>query len=324
MTDSPQSIAVLIESLCDSIISSPDAGTTNTRDGSTVCSAVAGICSNREASLSLLKVSLQPSDGQCATLVSDLTLKLRWRLQAINQFAPLTDKDLVSIESSLRSWLDSLRLALLTTRDAAECLALMSPANRLLSRDVASLLAYILPMQGPIVSEAYSVETQLSVLNLAVAGLLEPVLDVGCGRDATLVKWLRGRGTNAIGLDVLAPRTTGCIVADWFQFPWLPEQFGTILAHLSFSLHFLHQHLRLDGDVEKHARLFMTILHSLKHGGRFAFAPGLPFVERHLPRDQFAVSHHAIQQLPIDENAARFLTQCLGESPMYACHIERV
>ena len=281
------------------------------------------ICADREASLSLLKASLPPSDDRFATLVSGLTLKIRWRLQTINQFATLADKDLVGIERSLRSWLDSLRLSLLAARDAAQCLALLSSASQSLRHDIASVSAYVLTAQVPIMSETYSVETQLNVLNLVVPALKEPVLDVGCGRDATLVKWLRNREINAIGLDVLAPRTAGCIVADWFQFPWLSEQFGTILAHLSFSLHFLHQHLRPDGDAEKYARQFMAILQSLKHRGRFAYAPGLPFVERHLSRDQFAVSHYAIEPLPIDENTAKFLNQTLGESPMYACHIER-
>ena len=321
MPNGRQPIAELIESLCDSVLRPMGADTGNAWQESIDPAPMAGLYANREASLQLLTASLQPLGAHSATLVADLTQRLRWRLQTANQFVSLEEQDLVRIEQSIRSWLDSLRLALMNAGDTPQCVAQLSPANQALDRTVASIYAHT--AQARVISETYSVETQLAVLHLAVPALKEPVLDVGCGRDATLVKWLRSHGINTLGIDVLAPRTDGCIVADWFQFPWPPEQFGTVLAHLSFSLHFLHQHLRPDGDAEKYARQFMSILRSLKTGGRFVYAPGLPFIERHLHHDRFAVSRFSIENLPIDEDAATFLTRNLGENPMYACHIER-
>ena len=57
---------------------------------------------------------------------------------------------------------------------------------------------------------------------------------------------------------------------------------GTVLSHLGFSLHFLHHHLRPGDEALRYARRYMEVLRSLRPGGVFAYAPGLPFVEEHL------------------------------------------
>ena len=51
----------------------------------------------------------------------------------------------------------------------------------------------------------YSPSLQLRVLDLIYERLAEPVLDVGCGRDAPLIRHLRERGVEAFGIDRIAP-----------------------------------------------------------------------------------------------------------------------
>ena len=143
----------------------------------------------------------------------------------------------------IQEWLDALCYALLAANNANECMNLLHQGNCAHVRGLSAVATQSSQRHRRIRSEQYSVATQLEVLRLQPSALIEPVLDVGCGHDARLVKHLRSRDINAIGIDLFCREVPGCLVSDWFQFPWLRDQFGTIIAHLSFSLHFLHQHL---------------------------------------------------------------------------------
>ncbi len=278
---------------------------------------------HREVTLSLLDPA-RPSSAQArAQLNSRLARESRWLFQKVNQFNQLSEQDLKLLTTLVDDWLNALHKALVAANSATECLELLLPRNAAHVRELSALLTRSAQPNERIHSEEYSADTQLGVLRLQGVTLVQPVLDVGCGRDADLVKWLRRMHVNAVGFDLFDSGTLGCLVADWFEFPFVPEQFGTIIAHLSFSLHFLHQHLRPDGEARRYALQYMTILRSLRHGGCFAYAPGLPFIEGILPSDQFAVRKYAIDHLPTDERAMEIFTEKLGESPVYACHVER-
>ncbi|HEY0138512.1 MAG TPA: hypothetical protein VGB85_30720, partial [Nannocystis sp.] len=73
-------------------------------------------------------------------------------------------------------------------------------------------------------------------------------------------------------------------VADWLRHDYGVERWGTIVSHLAFSLHLLHHHLAGRPAAFVYTELYMQILRSLRPGGVFAYAPGLPFLERLLPR----------------------------------------
>ena len=277
----------------------------------------------REALLNLLTAG-RPSSKQALTrLNSRLMLQSRWLFQRLNQFIVLSERDLRRLEVLVSDWLEALRGAVLEAKSAVECLELLEPFSARHVRELATLLARSAHPDIRIRSEEYSAETQLEVLRLQTTTLAPPVLDIGCGRDAALVKWFRSKNINAVGFDLFDSATLGCLLADWFEFPFMPEQFGTVIAHLSFSLHFLHQHLRPDGDAKRYALQYMTILRSVKHGGCFAYTPGLPFIEVLLPSDQYTVMKYEMDSLPIDEQAMGIFAQGLGESPIYACHVVR-
>jgi len=138
----------------------------------------------------------------------------------------------------------------------------------------------------------YSPPLQLRVLDLSSEALPEPVLDVGCGSDAAMVRYLRQRGVEAYGIDRFAPeRIDGVVTADWLEFNYGEDRWGTVISHLGLSLHFLRHHL-VDGPAAEtlalaHARAYMRILTSLRPGGSFAYAPALPFVEELLPASDY-------------------------------------
>ena len=149
-------------------------------------------------------------------------------------------------------------------------------------------------LEQEVVCEEYTASTQLDLLGIAVASLQEPILDLGCGQQASLVKFLRSSGFEAYGIDRNAFASEFTHQADWFEFDLSRREWGTIISNVGFSNHFQHHHLRVDGDYTLYAIRFMEILQSLKQGGSFYYAPDLPFIEQYLEATSFAVHKVAV------------------------------
>jgi hypothetical protein len=115
-----------------------------------------------------------------------------------------------------------------------------------------------------------------------------------------------------------------CLSIDWFMFPFAAEHFGTLIAHLSFSLHFLRHHLDGEGYIERYAKQYMRMLRSLRIGGRLIYTPGLPFIEQLLPVNSYRVRRFSVNDIPRDVAASVRYARQLGEDPVYACHIQRI
>lgn len=145
-----------------------------------------------------------------------------------------------------------------------------------------------------VVCAEYSPLTQLRILGLAGVELMDPILDVGCGRTGALVHHLRRAGHTAVGVDQDTEEAPGLQRGNWFDLPLEPATWGAIIAHQSFTLHFLHAHMASGERATAFARSFMSILAALKPGGCFAYAPGVPFFERHLDRARFSLASRAI------------------------------
>jgi hypothetical protein len=166
----------------------------------------------------------------------------------------------------------------------------------------------------------YSVTLQLRVLALEPAALAEPILDLGCGASASLIRELRRLGKDAHGLDRARSTEPGVRLGDWLDFDLGRGRWGTVLSHMGFSNHFVHHHLRSGESAARYARRYMDVLAALRPQGLFAYAPGLPFLERLLPRERYALSRHPVPDLagtPIE----RQLEAALGESVLYSCQV---
>lgn len=146
----------------------------------------------------------------------------------------------------------------------------------------------------PVTCAQYSPELQMEVLGIEIKRLLQPVLDVGCGQHGQMVTHLREMGIDVYGIDRYTFEETHLITADWLEFEYGAEKWGTIISHLGFSNHFHHHHLREDGNYIAYARTYMKILAALRLGGTFYYAPALPFIECYLSDDQYVVRHKEI------------------------------
>lgn len=149
-------------------------------------------------------------------------------------------------------------------------------------------------VRSQVVCSEYSPELQLRVLGIDVNDLLEPVLDLGSGEEARLVQFLRQRGIEAFGIDRVARSAPFVLPGDWFTRRLEPGTLGTVLSHMAFSNQFVHQDRRGGPQAAIYAHKYMEILKSLLPGGLFAYAPSLPFIEEHLPEDEYTV-----ERLPV-------------------------
>jgi hypothetical protein len=139
----------------------------------------------------------------------------------------------------------------------------------------------------------YSAGLQMAVLRLD-ARPAGPILDMGCGSDGALTRALRAAGLQVTGFDRDA-QAPDLLKGDWLDFDYGVAQWGTVVSHLGFSLHFLHQHLAGASAAFDYARAYRRVLAGLKSGGVFAYAPSLPFIEDLLP-DAFVAERFALDR----------------------------
>ena len=143
----------------------------------------------------------------------------------------------------------------------------------------------------------YNADLQIKLLQIDLALLPEPILDIGCGEKSMLVHYLREKGFDAYGIDRFSSDSDFTQSADWLEYDYGKNRWGTIISNLGFSNHFYHNHLRKDGNYVSYAKRYMEILHSLKFGGCFHYAPALPFIEQFLDDKEFQVSNFEIENI---------------------------
>lgn len=222
-------------------------------------------------------------------LVVDAELRGAWEGDPEATRAWCAGADVVGWARALRRWLQARQQFLVVEEEAIRglvtralrCAEAAGPADgaELLRKELAALVRGQFSGQVvEVVCSEYSPGLQLRVLGLGLEEVRGPVLDVGCGERRGLVSELRGRGISAEGID----RVHG---DDWLRYAYGIDRWGTVVSHHGFSLHFLHHHLRPGAMALSYARVYMDILRSLRVGGVFAYAPGLPFIEAMLPGD---------------------------------------
>lgn len=143
----------------------------------------------------------------------------------------------------------------------------------------------------------YEADLQLRVLGVTIDDMVEPILDLGCGEHATLVRHLREYQLDATGLDQFDHDEPFVRSGDWLDESLGAERWGTILSHMAWSNRFLQHHLDPSGHPERYAKRYMEILAALKRGGSFIYSPGLPFIERLLPREQYDIKLSELPEL---------------------------
>jgi len=147
----------------------------------------------------------------------------------------------------------------------------------------------------PVACSEYPSDLQMNILNIKLKDLIEPVLDIGCGRELNLVNYLRDNGIEAYGIDRFDNENPFYTKTDWLEYNFEMEKWGSLISNLGFSNHFIHHNLRVDGNYREYAQKYMDILSSLKIGGSFYYAPDLPFIEKHLDSSKYLYTGNIIE-----------------------------
>lgn len=150
----------------------------------------------------------------------------------------------------------------------------------------------------PTVCFEYTPRLQLDILQIDMSKIVEPVLDIGCGQKGNLVNYFRRKGIEAFGIDRFPSDSLYIQNTDWLEFDYGVNRWGTIISNLGFSNHFVHHHLRKDGNYVYYAKKYMEVIRSLKVNGSFHYAPDLSFIEQFLD-----TGIYKIKQKPIDNRS---------------------
>lgn len=148
----------------------------------------------------------------------------------------------------------------------------------------------------------YSPEFILDILNVNADSIKGNILDIGCGKEATLVKYLSEKGLNAHGLDMECEDSNLTEQEDWLLKDYPENEYDLIVSNLAFSKKFNEANMEDNNDQEcfEYAAAYMKILNSLKVGGAFHYVPAVTFIEELLPEDKFEVNNSFI-----DDNIMR-------------------
>jgi len=232
------------------------------------------------------------------------------KLYAVNQYLRVNQTSMEELENIYQgTW-----QVMLKTHDLES--ALRESHYPALSRWLASLYPEEfleplkeVPLVGHVVCEEYSAQLQMELFKLEVPGLKQPLLDIGCGSHANLVRHLRGLGLEAWGFDrALEAKEPYLEQADWLEMAFEPGRWGTILSNMAFSNHLNYIHRHDVAQLERYLLKMREILASLTVGGKFYYAPGLPFIENRL-----SARHYKVQRRPVmGETGLSVITRLAG------------
>lgn len=143
---------------------------------------------------------------------------------------------------------------------------------------------------GSVPRAEYSAELQRGLFRLTPSAMKAPILDIGCGIQANLVRHLRRQGFDAYGIDrSIGQESDFLIGTDWFDFDFSLKHWGTIVSNLSFSSHFVYAQRYDPSRVPRYMKRYGKILDSLAVEGAFVYAPGVEILEKEIDARNFAV-----------------------------------
>jgi hypothetical protein len=144
-------------------------------------------------------------------------------------------------------------------------------------------------------SSEYSAELQLRLLRVDLDSLKEPILDIGCGAEAHLVRFLRLKHLEAYGFDRSIEDTTDYLFqADWFDYEYGSAKWGTIISNLSFANHVVFAQRYNESRVIQYLIVFSKILDSLVGGVQFIFAPAPDLLAGQVDQTRYAIERWEI------------------------------
>lgn len=145
-------------------------------------------------------------------------------------------------------------------------------------------------------NSSYSPELILKILDIKDSDLKGKALDIGCGKNGELVKYLKTKGLDAYGIDMECEDSEILEQEDWLIKDYPKDTYDLITSNLTFTKYFNDANSEEQNDEEciEYAQSYMKILNSLKIGGKWHYVPSVTFIEELLPEDKFEVTNSFI------------------------------
>jgi hypothetical protein len=223
-------------------------------------------------------------EGLSAEIVSFAAQALLKKVYSVNQYLKISDQKVKELEKIYRqTWRTMVSTGDLQTALRQEHYPKLSEwLASLYPKEFRKRLQFS-PVVGHVVYEEYSAQLQIDLLQIDCAHIKEPVIDIGCGSQANLVRYLRSLGIEAFGFDrQLQNREPYLEQMDWFDYSFRPAAWGTVISNMAFTNHLNYAYLHDAAQLEPYLLRLKDIIESLKIGGEFYYAPSLPFVENRL------------------------------------------
>jgi hypothetical protein len=143
---------------------------------------------------------------------------------------------------------------------------------------------------GRVPASEYTAELQLQLLGLDPEDIIGPLLDIGCGSGANLVRFLRSKAIEAYGIDrSVNDKNDYVLEADWFDYEYGSNKWGTIVSNLSFANHLVYAQRYDDAKVSRYLNTFFKVLESLKVDGTFVCAPAVMLLANQVNRSKYKI-----------------------------------
>ncbi len=231
------------------------------------------------------------SDVALESAISSAAKLLLQRLYAINQYLQIDAAKTCALERIYRrTW-----RRIVATHDIQAALrnyhypALQRWVARAYPRHFVKALRSV-PAIGHVVCAEYSPSLQIALLHLDPPSLQPPLLDIGCGSSAALLRHLRALHMEAYGIDRLVEKPAPHLQqVDWFDYHFEPETWGTITSNMAFTNHLLYAYHHESARLNQYVITFNKIVESLIIGGSFHYAPSVPFLEQTLDPGRYRV-----------------------------------
>ncbi len=226
-------------------------------------------------------------------LISFAAESLIERIYSINQYLQVSQSSRESLQEIYLLTLGKLLVSKDVEKTIRNChYPLLAEWIRKLYPDGIKAAMASKPGIGSVVCRNYSAEFQLDLFGLDPRAIMQPVLDIGCGASAELVRHLRRSGIEAYGLDrSLKVKQPYLLQGDWLQTAFEAKKWGTVISHLALSNHFIYVEKFDEVQVSRYIDKYREILYCLKPGGLFVYAPASSALEKNAVENSFTLKN---------------------------------
>ena len=219
------------------------------------------------------------------------TKELVKRLYAIDPYLPISPAQIKDLEQIYRdTWKRMIKTRnVKTTLNKFHYPALAAWLTALYPEKFQKLLKRA-PSVGYVTYQEYSAELQVKVFGIDLSRIKQPIIDIGCGSQANLVRYLNFVGIDTYGIDRnLEVNESYLNQVNWFDYHFEPGRWGSIVSNMSFTNHLDYAYLHDVSQLERYLLKLKEIVESLSTNGCFYYSPSLPFVEDRLSSQSYKV-----------------------------------